>query len=155
MASRPQFRSIDQFWPWLIRRHGAAASALSDAMDARFAGEAVDVWTPKNATLELSLDVSLAFSGDLYAQQLDWCQHQLGAPRPMPARILDLGCENGLLTCFYASFWPESTVVGVDRSDAAVERARELAERFGLENLSFRSLDYLEDDILRRCRGSL
>jgi cyclopropane fatty-acyl-phospholipid synthase-like methyltransferase len=51
--------------------------------------------------------------------------------------VLDLGCENGVLTCFYAILWPDEKVFGVKRSQAAVSAARELAKRLGLANVSF------------------
>jgi SAM-dependent methyltransferase len=60
---------------------------------------------------------------------------------PSPSDVLDLGCENGVLTCLYATLWPDAKVIGLDRSAAAVVAARELANRLGLQNVFFEQSD--------------
>ena len=64
-----------------------------------------------------------------------------------PAQVLDLGCENGVLTCFIASIWPDSTVIGVDRSGPAIVAARALSDKLGLKNVSFKhshAIDFMK-----------
>jgi trans-aconitate 2-methyltransferase len=41
-----------------------------------------------------------------------------------PERVVDLGCGPGTLTALLRARWPEADVVGVDSSQAMVERAR-------------------------------
>jgi SAM-dependent methyltransferase len=60
---------------------------------------------------------------------------------PPPSDVLDLGCDNGVLTCLYATLWPKAKIVGVERSAAGVAAARELAKRLGLRNVSFEQSD--------------
>jgi trans-aconitate methyltransferase len=60
---------------------------------------------------------------------------------PPPSEALDLGCENGVLTCFYANLWPDAKIVGVDQSSAAVVAAREWAKRLELDHVSFEQSD--------------
>ena len=48
-----------------------------------------------------------------------------------PARILDLGTGTGAIAIALAKFWPESTIVAVDRSADALALARENAASLG------------------------
>ncbi len=49
--------------------------------------------------------------------------------------ILDIGCGNGILTCFLAHLHPDSFVTGLDLSQNAVSAAGELAGRLQTENV--------------------
>lgn len=51
--------------------------------------------------------------------------------------ILDMGCGNGILTCFLARIHPDASVTGLDLSQAAVSVARELAGRMQADNVRF------------------
>ena len=52
-------------------------------------------------------------------------------------KILDVGCDCGIVTCFLARCCPDAEVIGIDRSANAVARARELAEKLGVTNVRF------------------
>lgn len=54
-----------------------------------------------------------------------------------PARVLDLGTGSGAIAIAIAHARPETRVVAVDRSEAALAVARGNAERHGLANLDF------------------
>ncbi len=49
-------------------------------------------------------------------------------PEPGPARVLDLGCGNGVLAVSAALTWPDAEIIASDQSDAAV-RATGLTSR--------------------------
>lgn len=51
--------------------------------------------------------------------------------------IFDIGCGNGILTCFLARQHPDSLVTGLDISREAVCVAEELAGELGLQNVHF------------------
>ncbi len=51
--------------------------------------------------------------------------------------IFDLGCGNGILTCFLALGNPESSVTGLDLSSCALSSAKELADRLQVRNVDF------------------
>ncbi len=51
--------------------------------------------------------------------------------------IFDMGCGNGILTCFLALQHPDSHVTGLDLSKEAVCVAGELAGKLGLQNVYF------------------
>ena len=55
--------------------------------------------------------------------------------------IFDIGCGNGILTCFLARQHPDSHVTGLDLSKEAVHAAGELAEKLGLQNVHFMCAD--------------
>lgn len=55
--------------------------------------------------------------------------------------IYDIGCGNGILTCFLATEHPNSFVTGLDISREAVCVARELAGKLGLHNVRFMRTD--------------
>lgn len=58
---------------------------------------------------------------------------------PLDARVLDLGCGTGQLTCLLALRGRE--VVGVDFSEPSLRKAAELKERLGLDNVELRCED--------------
>ena len=55
--------------------------------------------------------------------------------------MLDVGCGIGILTTFYAQQHPNCTVLGVDRSPASIDLARQRGQTLGLTNLRFDCLD--------------
>lgn len=55
--------------------------------------------------------------------------------------MLDVGCGIGILTTFYAKRCPGSTIVGIDRSPASIELARQRAQELGLTNVRFECRD--------------
>lgn len=57
------------------------------------------------------------------------------------ARILDVGCNIGHLTTWYARVAPGRTVTGVDISGACVTSARLVAGKLGVRNVEFRAGD--------------
>lgn len=66
-----------------------------------------------------------------------WSEHH-----PPAARLLDVGCGPGVLTCAYALALPGAEVVGVDVVPEAVACAEELARRVGVGNASFVVADF-------------
>lgn len=64
------------------------------------------------------------------------------------ARLLDLGSYTGLATLYLARRFPDARIVGIERGEEAVERARDNAKRAGARNVEFRLGDYT------RLRGS-
>ena len=56
-------------------------------------------------------------------------------------RVCDLGCGQGLATMLMAQAFPNSTFVGLDISEPALETARSEAKKLGLDNLEFITRD--------------
>lgn len=129
-------RSMNQFLQELATRHGpATARQLERIMADRASGNpGEDLYAVKNQTLPLSLDFA-RFSADLYRRLCDWL---MAWPDVRSARvILDVGCDNGVMTCFLAQLVPNADVVGVDQSEDAIRCAQELATRLHLTNVRF------------------
>jgi SAM-dependent methyltransferase len=129
----------------LRAKHGRIADRIADAIAAREEGEDVDIYVLKNNTLALSIDVTAQYCRRMYEEFLVWF---LRARFPKPQSLLDVGCDNGILTCFYATVYPEAEVVGIDRGDQGIACARELAGRLDLVNVRFEERDLLSlDDV--------
>lgn len=120
-------------------RHGEAGLGLERRFRERDGLGDEPFYEAKNATLELSLDVALTWSRGLYRIELALLHDRVAALQPK--RILDAGCEQGLVTCFIASTLPDAQVVGIDRSAAAITRGGELAALTGTDNASFNRCD--------------
>jgi len=116
------------------KRFGKLFEELTFLIGARANGAAIDPYELKNSSLELSLYVGEHHSSSMWREFASWL---VSENIDAPSQVLDLGCENGVLTCFYGSLWPDAKVVGLERCSAAVEVARKLAMNLGLRNVSF------------------
>jgi SAM-dependent methyltransferase len=134
-------RNFNTFWRQLSNRFGSAGEEVISGIERRERGESVDIYALKNSSLDLSLAIASQYWGDLYRNFLTWFVRE---PIPSPSAVLDIGCESGVLTCFYAQRFPCAHVVGIDSSKPAVQCATELASRLGLENVSFVQSDFRE-----------
>lgn len=96
--------------------------------------EEIDFYNFKNQSLSMSLAISEVFDSDYIRKICNWISDN---KELFGQKILDIGCDCGIITCFIAKCIPEAEVVGIDRSKNAIKCAKELAERFGLQNASF------------------
>jgi SAM-dependent methyltransferase len=120
------------------KRFGKTFEQLLFIVAQRESGVEIDPYEAKNSSLDLSLYVGEYHASGMWREFASWLVRE---NLPAPFEVLDIGCENGVLTCFYAILWPNANVVGVERSQAAVSAARELAKRLGLGNVSFEQAD--------------
>jgi len=136
----------DAFWAALGDRFGSLAERLRERFQA--ATEAEDeasrrervqaVYELKNVDFVLSLAVTSQFRGVVLRNLMRWLARER---RPGVRRVLDVGCDGGVLTCFLASLYPEAEVIGIDVNRSALRRAQELRNRLGLTNVSFDQVD--------------
>ena len=94
----------------------------------------VSPYVVKNRDLDFSLTIASQFTGSQFRAYLRWFSETVDVK---PRTIVDVGCDNGILTCFYASRFPEADVVGVDPHGEAIECATKLALRLNLANVRF------------------
>ncbi|MBM7610567.1 ubiquinone/menaquinone biosynthesis C-methylase UbiE [Lysinibacillus composti] len=137
------FKNNRQFWDHLKRKHAKEVvqqleQTLKDQAEGKVSDEAV--FELKNSSLSLSLDMS-NISADLYKKYFDWFANRKG---PAPKKILNVGCDNGIVTSFLAVLYPEAEVVGVDGRSTAIECANELSSQLALSNVSFKQIQLNE-----------
>lgn len=129
-------KSINQFWNELYYKHDKSiVDELQKIVNARADRRTYgDLYEYKNQTLDLSLNFS-RYSTDLYRKYFDWF---IKINCETPRRILDIGCDNGIITCFYALLFPTCNVVGIDISENSIKCAEELKSKLGLSNVEFK-----------------
>lgn len=133
-------RTNEEYWEQLdLHNTGLILDILDQAMQDRHEGKMSDedFYNTKNKTLRLSLDVA-NYSYDLYKNYLNWF---INYKKEAPKRILDLGCDNGLVTCFIAKLFPDSEVIGIDKLEKGLACAKELAQKLELTNVTFLKMD--------------
>jgi trans-aconitate methyltransferase len=138
----------DEFWGDLLEAYEDDASKFLELAEQR---RSLDSSTPeyaqlmeeqyalKNKSLDFSIEISSQYSSRFYAAFLMLVSRL--SFEPAPATILDIGCDNGILTSFYAEHFPNAKVLGIDRCKEAVAAAESLKQRLGLTNLSFAHAD--------------
>lgn len=137
-------RVVDDFETFLVAKYGAAGTAFLDLsrgradateQDTAYARLVEQLYQAKNANWELSRDITSQYAGRQYANYLSLF---VAVKEPPDAtRILDIGCDNGLATCFYASQFPNAEVFGIDRCAEGIACAEHLARILGLKNVTF------------------
>jgi protein-L-isoaspartate O-methyltransferase len=116
------------------KRFGAAFDEVISIIAERSAGAEKNPYNKKNQSLDLSLYVGSYYVSAIWREFAAWLVKE---NLPPPSGVLDLGCENGVLTCLYATLWPSAKVIGLDASGPAIAAARELAFRLRLGNVTF------------------
>lgn len=95
------------------------------------------------------LEYTIGFFHELAPENLRFAllQHGIASPRG-PVSYLELGTGHGLTANLIAAVNPEVQVVGVDFNPAHITSARSLAEKAGLDNVTFleRSFEELAGD---------
>lgn len=124
------------FWEKLYSKHNfSVVKELESVVTERALADktsSLDIYEIKNKNLELSIDFA-SYSQDLYKKYFEWFANVKDAPRT----ILDIGCDNGIVTCFYAFLNPQAEIVGIDQSLYGIECAKKLAKKLELSNVKF------------------
>jgi len=126
------------FWNNLEKKFGEDfCITLNDAMNERGNGSISNrIYTVKNKILDKSLEFA-TYSKDLYRGYLK----KIIDLNLKPKNILDIACDNGIVTCFYGILYPEAEVLGIDICGNSIKCAKELAEKLGLNNVKFEQVD--------------
>ncbi len=142
----------DMFWDHLQASYGEQADIFqsyverrrtADKADSAYGDDVEALYRLKNASLDFSIALSSQYMGRMYSSFLAMVT-SLGL-NPQANAVLDLGCDNGLLTAFYAMYFTDATVVGVDKCEEAIACANALKERLRLANLTFVAADAFQD----------
>lgn len=123
------------------------AMDVANLLNSRAEGAPTDnnkFYALKNESLKGSVYISAAFDGGVFRHIgnmiIDYCEQLKG-------EVLDLACDCGIVTCFMALQCPDSHFVGVDINEKAIENAKELAEKLGVNNVEFICVDIYEMDL--------
>jgi hypothetical protein len=131
------FNIVDDFYDYLIAVHGQEEGAkIEKAMNDRQQNKGRDfnkIYKIKNKSLYISLNFS-SFNSELYRSFLDSLFQHLEFK---PKKIIDIGCDNGVVTCYLALKYPNSEIIGIDPNKYAIECANQLADKLGLKNITF------------------
>ncbi len=90
--------------------------------------EAYDAVPYENCVYDYTAPQYLNAMGRLYG---------MSPPDWRKARVLELGCASGGNLIPMAARWPKADFVGVDLSEVQIARARDIAGRLGLTNITF------------------
>ena len=131
------FKSRRGFWKHVTGVDSVLTEELEPLISRKKQGNLYDV---KNSTLPFSLAVE-SWTKSFHQSFLTWINRQ---NQLKPKRILEIGCDNGLLACWYATRFPDSEIVGIDQSSNGIRCAKELAKQLGLANVSFYRLDFMD-----------
>ena len=110
-------------------------------VDDRQSGNNTDPYEIKNDSLDFSIAIAEQYYSDFYVHFLAWLERE---QIPEPQRVLDIGCENGILTTYFAKTWPEAEVIGIDKNAKALQVAKELSERASISNVQYRQMEVSE-----------
>lgn len=129
-----KYKNLLQFWSAIDAEYGLTRARELESVYKRLeAGDEESFY----AKIFQSLELSLAFTSlrqDLYRKYLAWLDAFITGE---PGVIVDIGCGNGVLSCYLATRYPGAQIIGVDISSEAVSCSIKLAEKLGIENARF------------------
>lgn len=130
-----------EFMETLVKNAGSdVATAIFEELDRRAQGIMKEeyFYELKNTDLKTSMTFSGALDGDIIRKGCNWVAENRDL---FGKRILDVGCDCGLMSCFLATALPDSEILSIDLSQAALDNAKELAGHLGLTNITFAKKD--------------
>jgi len=129
--------NMQQFFKRIRRNNLAMTERFFEIMDTRADGDQIDIYPVKNHSLEFANSIISQFDSARLRELGIWLiQENL-----KPKRILEIGCDSGLFSCFLAYLYPGSVVVGIDSCSEGIELAHKRATKLGLKNVEFEKAD--------------
>ena len=138
-----QARSISSFQNELKKKIGKEkAEIIIDALDYRSKNQLSktvnydggNVYTLMNADYKTAMAFAGIHDESFYRVACNWLASR---SEYITGNVLDVGCNNGIISCFIAKFFPNCHVTGIDREPAGIAVAKELAQKLGLNNIDF------------------
>ncbi|WP_462413214.1 methyltransferase domain-containing protein [Neobacillus sp. Marseille-QA0830] len=129
--------SRSDFW----KHVSAVDPILSEELEPLFSRKKNgNLYEVKNRTLSFSLAVE-SWTISFHTALLNWFNSQ---KQLKPKRILEIGCDNGLMACWYATHFPDAEIIGIDQEKNGIRCAEQLASQLELNNISFFKMDFAE-----------
>lgn len=92
----------------------------------------------KNQDIGISTVISEYYDADIVRR---FCNYLYDHKEYIKGEVLDVGCESGYMTGFLAMYFPEVHITAIDRSENAVNIARERLEKWGITNVKLKVAD--------------
>ena len=128
----------EKFWRGLVRQFADKAESLLSSIEQRGSGIHSNVYSIKNSSIDFANAVASQFDINKLKSFSVWF---LNENLTIGDAVLEVGCDNGILTCALASVFPLISFVGIDPCAEAIAVATERARRLGLSNIEFRVAD--------------
>lgn len=96
--------------------------------------ESSSKYSAKNQNPEMAVAYTAGFDADLIRNACNWVSAHADL---FGDRILEVGADCGLMTCFLASAFPEKKIVAIDREESGLKVAKALVEKMDLQNVEF------------------
>lgn len=142
-------RHIEKLTELFDQSEGRLVYGSGDTLYLHRQDELVDYW---NQSLPLSI-LAASFYDRVFFRRV--MAYLVQYDTFLGGDILDMGCGNGILTCFLALLHPDTSVTGLDLSQNAVSTATELSKTLHLNNIQLiRPSGHLQKkyDTLFSCR---
>lgn len=117
-----------------LMKYDSIRNSLSKEENRESVSDFSALYDLQNENLDLSLVYTGSFIADYLRSLFSWIEENRNM---FGHEILDIGCHNGVTTCFLAQQFPDSVVLGIDRTANAIKVSKQLAERLGLKNVEF------------------
>ena len=124
------------FWRNFTKRFGNLAEEFIEIIDARANGILIDPYKIKNSSIEFADAVFSQFDGEKIKVFLCWF---LGNQFDMKGKkVLEIGCDNGVMLSVLAEIFPEGEFYGIDACEEAILIATKRSNEIGLKNIKFK-----------------
>ena len=132
-----RMKTIMAEWDRILPPSGSLENPVNGSAPRKsgeFPAEHTDLYDLINDDMETSMVIGSFTDADIWQKCCLWLmEHQNGISSP----ALEVGCGNGVITCFLASIKPEVQFVGIDRSQNSIKIANQIKEKLGISNVRF------------------
>ena len=124
------------FWRILEKKFGSLAIQLGDCISARENGLESDPYPIKNSSFDFANAVASQYDAAKLKSVAIWLLQE----GIVAGKVLEIGCDNGILLCLLAEAYPDVSFVGIDPSAPAIEIAKIRASQLNISNIDFKCL---------------
>jgi len=103
--------------------------------NSKYADESGKIYEIINQTLETSLVFNGTYNYERIESIGNWIENNQTL---LGNTIIDLGCMNGIITCYIALLCPNSKVIGIDLNESSIINAKKLADKLNINNIEFK-----------------
>jgi len=127
-----------------LERHGKAGLKVLDAADKNDlegvtpAGMRA-LYRAKNKSPNVSYLVTGFCNWEIYSSIMKCLIEHLNLDQPRS--VLELGCDNGMLTLCMAEQWPKSKFFGIDRESISIDVAKRISNKYSEQKVGYRKVD--------------